>query len=782
MKAGRPRGEVPKLHPGALPPSRQSVAGTNPSCTQCNPPLVFTPGVPVIGSNAGTPGEVTITPFYWAAPGYSFPITYKSIIAGYLANVALDSQKNTNAFSVATQYYQEETAGSTPQHIRYQVAVGSEVDDGSAYPAAGCTSATGFTACVDDAALQSELTAKLDAAHLPIDESHLYLALFPSAVETCEPPDSKNVTRCSANDYCAYHSSSATAPYLIYANEPMPDPRACSDPYNGPQAPNGDAAADSEVSLISHEANEAITDWAGAWIDSAGFENGDECDYVYGTPQGRAGAYFNQTIGNGHYYTQEEFSNEDYALGNGDLTTSGGGQVKGCVGQEDLPVASVKWPANANAGNTLAFDASASSDADNTSLSFVWSWGDGSPTAQGVTATHVYCPAGDYKVTVTVTDGDGWQSSATATVAVAQGPPVVDSVSPGSGLTGGGTKVTISGCALTGATGVAFGTVSATQFSQVSDQVVDAIAPTHGQGVVDVTVTTPLGSSTASTADHYSYLFSGLYTLDGYGGMHGNDSSPVATTAYWGGWNIARVAKAWPGGGAQQSGFVLDGYGGLHPYGAAGLGETPATARTHYWGFDIARDFAFLPDGTGGFVLDGYGGLHGFRVNGGTAALQAVGGPYWGGWDIARKVVIWPDGTGGYVLDGYGGIHAFGINGPVPTPDNQLVTTGYWSWNIARDIALVPGDKGHAGYVLDGYGGAHPFHPASDGSVMPTALNGVSYWGWDIARGIWLLPGSGTAGYTLDGYGGIHAFGGAPAIVNHPYWPGWDIAKTISGM
>jgi hypothetical protein len=273
-----------------------------------------------------------------------------------------------------------------------------------------------------------------------------------------------------------------------------------------------------------------------------------------------------------------------------------------------------------------------------------------------------------------------------------------------------------------------------------------------------------------------SHPFSGLYTLDAYGGVNGADSPPLSTTAYWPNWGIARSARTLPG--AIDSGAVLDGYGGLHPYGA------PITVKTSaYWsGWDIARDFAFLPDGTGGFVLDGYGGLHAFHVNGSTAALNAVGFAYWAGWDIARKVVIFADGKGGYTLDAWGGIHPFGINGPSPVSPSAIAQTGYWSgWNIARDIVLVPGDGGHSGYTLDGWGGVHPFHVNGDGSVMPANIS-TAYWsGWDIARGMFLLPGSATAGYTLDGWGGLHPFGGAPAIVSQSYWPGRDIAKCVLG-
>lgn len=278
-----------------------------------------------------------------------------------------------------------------------------------------------------------------------------------------------------------------------------------------------------------------------------------------------------------------------------------------------------------------------------------------------------------------------------------------------------------------------------------------------------------------------SMPFTGLYTLDGWGGVHANNSGPLAATSMWPGWSIARAARGQPGANAPQAGFVLDGFGGLHPYGLPGLSETSGSG-SHYWGWDIARDFAFLPDGTGGFVLDGFGGLHPFRVNGSTAPLTAQGYSYWG-WDIARKVVIFPDGTGGYVLDGWGGVHPFGINGPAPAAVTNIVATSYWpGWDIARDVQLVPGNGNHTGYVLDGFGGLHPFHPTGDGSASPGAITVTAYWGgWDIARGLYFLPGSPTAGYTLDGYGGLHPFGGAPTLVNHPYWGGWDIAKTIWG-
>ena len=277
--------------------------------------------------------------------------------------------------------------------------------------------------------------------------------------------------------------------------------------------------------------------------------------------------------------------------------------------------------------------------------------------------------------------------------------------------------------------------------------------------------------------------FAGLYTVDGFGGMHGDSSAPITTSVYWPGWKIARAAKMLPSpSGPPRSGFVLDGWGGLHSFGTALVETTPPTA--HYWaGWDIARDFAFLPDGSGGFVLDGWGGLHPFRLGGSSAPLSAVGATYWG-WDIARKVVIGGDGKGGYVLDGWGGIHTFGINAAVPTSLGPVAGGGYWpGQDLARDIVLVPGDGGYSGYTLDAWGGVHPFHPTGDTSAMPAAINST-YWGWDIARDLWLAPGSTAAapkGYVLDGWGGLTQFGSVstPAFA---YWPGWDVAIGLVGQ
>lgn len=85
--------------------------------------------------------------------------------------------------------------------------------------------------------------------------------------------------------------------------------------------------------------------------------------------------------------------------------------------------------------------------------------------------------------------------------------PMVSSISPATGPASGGTVVAISGSGFTGATGVSFGTAPAAHFQVESDGAIQATSPA-GSGSVDVTVTTPAGTSAKSAADEFTYAAS----------------------------------------------------------------------------------------------------------------------------------------------------------------------------------------------------------------------------------------------------------------------------------
>jgi hypothetical protein len=96
--------------------------------------------------------------------------------------------------------------------------------------------------------------------------------------------------------------------------------------------------------------------------------------------------------------------------------------------------------------------------------------------------------------------------SVTATCTAGTPAPTISGVSPNTGLTAGGTVVSITGTNLTGATAVNFGANAATSVMVNSATSVTATSPAGSAGVVDVTVTTPGGTSATSAADQFTYI------------------------------------------------------------------------------------------------------------------------------------------------------------------------------------------------------------------------------------------------------------------------------------
>jgi hypothetical protein len=109
-------------------------------------------------------------------------------------------------------------------------------------------------------------------------------------------------------------------------------------------------------------------------------------------------------------------------------------------------------------------------------------------------------PAGSVEVSVETPNGP----AQTTFIFVTPGPPpTVTGVSPSVGLTSG-TVVTITGTGFAGVNSVSFGGVAAASFLVSSTTTIVAQSPVEAAGTVDVTVTTPNGTSATSSADQFT--------------------------------------------------------------------------------------------------------------------------------------------------------------------------------------------------------------------------------------------------------------------------------------
>jgi YVTN family beta-propeller protein len=117
-------------------------------------------------------------------------------------------------------------------------------------------------------------------------------------------------------------------------------------------------------------------------------------------------------------------------------------------------------------------------------------------------------PPGSYSVSGTDADPAGDLGNWAFTLVVVQ-PPAVTSVAPATGPVAGGTQVAIGGShfdAGAGATTVMFGVTGGTNVSCSSTTSCTAMSPMGSAGTVDVLVTSDGVASTATGADHFTYL------------------------------------------------------------------------------------------------------------------------------------------------------------------------------------------------------------------------------------------------------------------------------------
>ncbi len=138
-------------------------------------------------------------------------------------------------------------------------------------------------------------------------------------------------------------------------------------------------------------------------------------------------------------------------------------------------------------------------------LTVVVAYGTGTPTAA---LPDTLGPAEIALLTtsdVQVSMGYNWPHYLTSITLPSTAVPSVTGVSPSWSLLTGGTSVTISGTNLGSATAVKFGSVAASGFVVDSPAEITALAPAEAAGAVDLTVTTPTGTSAKRAVDRFTF-------------------------------------------------------------------------------------------------------------------------------------------------------------------------------------------------------------------------------------------------------------------------------------
>ena len=108
-------------------------------------------------------------------------------------------------------------------------------------------------------------------------------------------------------------------------------------------------------------------------------------------------------------------------------------------------------------------------------------------------------------VDVTVVTPQGTSSLSASDRYTFVGPTIV-SVTPNAGPVAGGTKVKIKGSTFSEATQVSFGSMAATTFKVTDDgKSITVTAPAHAMGTVDITVTSPSGTSAVTGSDRFTF-------------------------------------------------------------------------------------------------------------------------------------------------------------------------------------------------------------------------------------------------------------------------------------
>ncbi len=221
--------------------------------------------------------------------------SYQSLLNRWAADIG-----GNDYYNIVTQY---PGSNGTPAN---SVAFGGSFLDTAAYPHAGTQADP-----LSDADIQAEATHAAAVKGWVSDSDHIYLVYTGFNIFQCQTGSSDcNFFKSGhTSAYCAYHFFFGSTIYSFMGNDDMSgEPGGCS---NG-QAPNGDAAADAEISSATHEFIESVTDpKINNWLTSAATDQqeiGDLCNRTDG-PHNVLAPGADVYLNGNPYDVQEQWSN-----------------------------------------------------------------------------------------------------------------------------------------------------------------------------------------------------------------------------------------------------------------------------------------------------------------------------------------------------------------------------------------------------------------------------------------------------------------------------------------
>lgn len=384
-----------------------TVAGTAPALAPGQSPFARGASPPAQAESLGYEGGQVLHAnrthaIFWepAGSGLGYPDRYTALIAQFFDNVAADSHLPTNTYSLTGQY----TDSGGP--AVYDSTWGGEVLATDPLPNTSCTEplvdGPGWSVCIDDEQIQSEIEHVIAADHLKTGPNDIYFLVMPPGMGACE---SSGPTDCAlggktAGSFCGYHSVTDNSRFLYAVIPYNAQPGHCQStnprPNNNPVDPT--------LSTISHEQIETITDpYGDAWVNPNGDEAADICITTYGpalgdnVPPTRA---YNEVIHGGHYYLQAIYSDWDQA----------------CESRTPPDHVGIRLGGAAVVGRRLALLADAQ-PAHGRITSYHWTLG-AHRTARGAQPNAVLTRPGRYLVTVRSTDSAGLWAFAHRTISV----------------------------------------------------------------------------------------------------------------------------------------------------------------------------------------------------------------------------------------------------------------------------------------------------------------------------------------------------------------------------